>query len=78
VLVHGYHRIDSALVLPQVRAAIEESCNLIAKGQASKDEVYIVPMMCGVRPSVERPPAFSFSFILILHDPGAGGGSSAE
>lgn len=39
VLVHGYHRIDSALVLPQVRATIEEFCNMIARGEASKDEV---------------------------------------
>ena len=41
VLVHGYHRIDSALVRPQVRATIEQFCNLIAKGQASKEQVLL-------------------------------------
>jgi DNA topoisomerase-3 len=39
VLVHGYLRIDPALVLPDVRAAIESFCNMIAKGAASKDQV---------------------------------------
>ena len=39
VLVHGYLRIDPALVLPDVRAAIEQFCNQIAKGEASKDMV---------------------------------------
>jgi DNA topoisomerase-3 len=39
VLVHGYFRIDPDLVLPDVRAAIESFCNLIAKGIAKKDEV---------------------------------------
>ena len=39
VLVHGYLRIDPALVLPDVRAAIEQFCNQIAKGEASKDIV---------------------------------------
>jgi DNA topoisomerase-3 len=39
VLVHGYLRIDPALVLPDVRAAIESFCNLIAKGEADKDQV---------------------------------------
>ena len=39
VLVHGYLRIDPALVLPEVRATIERFCNMIAKGEASKDQV---------------------------------------
>lgn len=39
VLVHGYLRIDPDLVLPEVRAAIETFCDLIAKGTASKDQV---------------------------------------
>lgn len=39
VLVQGYHRIDSSLVLPIVRSDIEAQCNQIAKGRASKDAV---------------------------------------
>ncbi|CCI49690.1 unnamed protein product [Albugo candida] len=39
VLVHGYYKVDPELVLPRVRAAIEEQCTLIAKGIASKNEV---------------------------------------
>jgi DNA topoisomerase-3 len=39
VLVHGYLRIDPDLVLPDVRAAIENFCGLIAKGSASKEAV---------------------------------------
>jgi DNA topoisomerase-3 len=39
VLVQGYHQIDSSLVLPQVRSDIENQCNKIAKGLASKDAV---------------------------------------
>mmetsp|Transcript_35891 Transcript_35891/g.57265 ORF Transcript_35891/g.57265 Transcript_35891/m.57265 type:complete len:828 (-) Transcript_35891:259-2742(-) len=39
VLVQGYFRIDSDLILPTVRASIESQCNLIAKGEADKDEV---------------------------------------
>lgn len=39
VLVHGYHRIDSDLVRPEIRATIENFCDLIAKGKASKEEV---------------------------------------
>lgn len=39
VLVHGYLRIDPALVLPEVRAAIENFCNLVAKGEATKQQV---------------------------------------
>jgi len=39
VLVQGYHMIDSSLVLPRVRSDIEDQCNKIAKGQASKEAV---------------------------------------
>lgn len=39
VLVHGYQRIDPHLVLPETRASIEKSCDRIAKGMASKDQV---------------------------------------
>lgn len=39
VLVHGYLRIDPALVLPEVRATIENFCNLVAKGEATKQQV---------------------------------------
>ena len=39
VLVHGYQRIDPDLVFPDVRAAIESFCDLIAKGKASKEAV---------------------------------------
>lgn len=39
VLVQGYHQIDSSLVLPQVRSDIEDQCNKIAKGLASKESV---------------------------------------
>ena len=39
VLVHGYLCIDPALVLPEVRAAIESFCNLIAEGKANKEMV---------------------------------------
>ena len=42
VLVHGYIRIDPDLVLPDVRAAIESFCNLIAKGTASKELVSVL------------------------------------
>ena len=31
--------IDSSLVLPRVRSDIEDQCNRIAKGQASKESV---------------------------------------
>ena len=40
VLVHGYQRIDPYLVLPDTRAAIEQSCDKIAKGIASKEQVF--------------------------------------
>lgn len=36
VLCQGYHQIDSSLVLPQVRSDIEDQCNRIAKGLASR------------------------------------------
>jgi DNA topoisomerase-3 len=39
VLVQGYHQIDSSLVLPRVRSDIEDQCNMIAKGLASREEV---------------------------------------
>jgi len=39
VLAQGYHLIDSSLVLPKVRSDIEDQCNKIAKGEASKDAV---------------------------------------
>ena len=39
VLVHGYRTIDASLVLPDVRAAIEKYCDLIARGEAEKHEV---------------------------------------
>jgi DNA topoisomerase-3 len=39
VLVQGYHRIDSSLVLPRVRSDIEDQCNNIAKGLATKEDV---------------------------------------
>ena len=39
VLAQGYHLIDSSLVLPSVRADIEDQCNMIAKGLAEKDDV---------------------------------------
>ena len=42
VLVHGYQRIDPQLVLPETRAEIERSCDRIAKGVASKEEVTIL------------------------------------
>ena len=39
VLAQGYHLIDSSLVLPKVRSDIEDQCNKIAKGEASKEAV---------------------------------------
>lgn len=39
VLVQGYHRIDSDLVLPRVRSTIEAQCDQIATGKADKEEV---------------------------------------
>jgi DNA topoisomerase III len=39
VLAQGYHLIDSSLVLPRVRSDIEDQCNKIAKGLASREDV---------------------------------------
>ena len=39
VLAQGYHLIDSSLVLPKVRSDIEDQCNKIAKGLASRETV---------------------------------------
>jgi len=39
VLAQGYHAIDSTLLLPQVRADIEDQCHKIAKGEANKETV---------------------------------------
>ena len=36
VLVQGYHQIDSGLVLPKIRADIENQCNKIASGEMEK------------------------------------------
>jgi len=38
-LVHGYQVIDNELVIPKIRADIESSCTLVAKGKAHKDQV---------------------------------------
>ena len=39
VLAQGYHLIDSSLILPKIRADIEDQCNKIAKGIANKESV---------------------------------------
>ena len=39
VLVHGYYKTDPELVLPKVRANIEQQCTLVAKGEATNQEV---------------------------------------
>ncbi|GAX14392.1 DNA topoisomerase III [Fistulifera solaris] len=39
VLAQGYHFIDSSLVLPRVRSDIEDQCNKISKGLASREVV---------------------------------------
>ena len=38
-MVKGYCEIDPELVLPQIRANIEKSCELIAKGKADFNQV---------------------------------------
>ena len=38
-LVHGYLQIDPELVLPRVRASIEEECSRIARGEAHPQDV---------------------------------------
>ncbi|KAL8452220.1 hypothetical protein Emed_001527 [Eimeria media] len=40
-LVHGYMAIDSELVLPFVRASIEQLVDVIAKGKASREAVVV-------------------------------------
>ena len=39
ILVHGYHKIDSELVLPLVRQNVEKEVAKIAEGRAYKEEV---------------------------------------
>jgi len=39
VLVHGYRKIDASLVAPNLRATIEHFCDLIARGEADKNDV---------------------------------------
>jgi DNA topoisomerase-3 len=41
VLANGYHLIDSALVLPKVRADIEGQCDQISKGVLNKEDVVL-------------------------------------
>jgi DNA topoisomerase-3 len=44
-LVHGYHRIDRELVLPKVRASIEQAITRIAKGEARYQDVVAHSLM---------------------------------
>lgn len=37
--MHGYYAVDKDLVLPSIRADIEKSVGLIAKGQARYEDV---------------------------------------
>ena len=39
LLARGYHKIDTDLVEPGLRAYMESSCDLIAKGKTDKDTV---------------------------------------
>lgn len=46
VLVQGYYRIDSDLVLPELRKMIEGECDAIADGVKSKTSVVYNAIEC--------------------------------